>query len=279
MRRKLTTVLLALVMLAGFSGVSNAQVSTVFPNGITTADQNGPRNTMQTIDPTRFFITFHDFAQDIDAATGDDQGFDTLTGLTVNNTLGSLIQSSTIANFSYGAVNFGLNPGEAGQAAAQSPLYGPVSVNSGKRAYFAARFRIEEPTSVNAVFGAQNIDTTPTVTNEGIYFLINGGSNLSNALTTEGLDFIFKRANSAKNILAITEVTPNTWTEVSWYFDGKTDYNYYVDGVAYGSYSATSTVYAPTEELALSVGIVNASNAATVGNGVDIDYVLYAKER
>lgn len=140
---------------------------------------------------------------------------------------------------------------------------------SGKRAWFASRFKVSDATQSDFVMGLQITDTTPLAVSDGIWFQKDDGD--------AQLDVYCGKSAGAGTTSAtnIATVVSDTFLDVAWYYDGKSTLTYYVNGVAIGNLDASST-YLPDTELTVSFGI---QNGEAVAKTMTVDYILAAMER
>lgn len=139
---------------------------------------------------------------------------------------------------------------------------------SGKRLMFKARFKVSDATESDFVMGLQITDTTPLDVTDGIFFQKDDGDT--------NLDFHVEKDGTATSASAIATVADDTYLTVEFYYDGATSGNidYFVNDALIGSSVITN---APDdEELAISFGIQNGTNAA---KSMSIDYIVAAQER
>lgn len=141
---------------------------------------------------------------------------------------------------------------------------------SGKRLYFAARFKVSDATQSDFVMGLQITDTTPTDVTDGIFFKKDDGD--------ANLDFRVEKDGIGTDEAAIHTMVDDTYVKVEFYYDGRTDSNaaiqVFVDGVRVAGVALTN---APDDELlTVSFGIQNGEAAAKT---MTLDYVRAVQER
>lgn len=136
---------------------------------------------------------------------------------------------------------------------------------SGKKTWFDARIKMASECEQEDLFlGLQIVDTTPIDT-EGIYFAKDDGST--------------SWSFNVKNGAGVAEATPTFTLEqgtdyrFSWYYDGVSSINYYVNGTRYGTAGVT---YMPTEAVTVSFG---AQNGVANSIQLNVDYIHAARER
>ena len=142
-------------------------------------------------------------------------------------------------------------------------------LESGKRAFFKARFKVSDATQSDFVIGLQVTDTTPLDATDGIYFMKDDGDAL--------LD-VYCRKNAttgSTSATGVATVVSDTFLTVAWAYDGKGSVAYFVNDVQLGALDGTST-YLPDTELTVSFGI---QNGEAVAKTMTVDYLFAAKER
>ena len=144
-------------------------------------------------------------------------------------------------------------------------------MESGKKAYFKARFAVSDATQSDFIIGLQITDTTPLDVSDGIFFQKDDGDT--------NLDFHVEKDNTATIATAITTVADNTYITVGFYYDGVDQVFYYAgtnskNPTPLGQLATTNLP--DDEELTISFGIQNGEAAAKT---MSIDYILAAKER
>lgn len=143
---------------------------------------------------------------------------------------------------------------------------------SGKKCFFAARFKVSDATQSDFVIGLQVTDTTPLDVTDGIYFQKDDGD--------ANVDFyVSKNATTGRlTTTAATTVSDDTFCELAFYFDGKRYVTLWKDGaqVANVDLTATLATYLPDTELTISFGI---TNGEAVSKLMTVDYIFAAQER
>lgn len=138
---------------------------------------------------------------------------------------------------------------------------------SGKRLYFAIRFKTSDATQSDIVAGLQITDTTPLAVTDGIYFRKDDGDT--------NLDFVVVKDSTATTVTAFSTLADDTWVKLAFYYDGSSsDIDVLVNDVVVGS--AALTNIPNDEELTISFGIQNGAAAAKT---MSVDYIMVAKER
>jgi hypothetical protein len=136
---------------------------------------------------------------------------------------------------------------------------------SGKKLYFAMRFKISDVTQSDFVAGLQITDTTPLAVTDGIYFRKDDGDAF--------LDFVVIKDSSATTKTAVATLTNDTYVKVAFYYDGS-EMAIYVNDVAVGDCALTNVP--DDEELAISFGIQNGEAVAKI---LSVDYIRALVER
>lgn len=143
---------------------------------------------------------------------------------------------------------------------------------SGKKLFFAARFKVSDATQSDFVMGLQVTDTTPLDVTDGIYFQKDDGD--------ANVDFyVSKDATTGRlTTTAATTVTADTFLELAFFFDGKRYVSLWKDGAQVGNVDLTTTLatYLPDTELTISFGV---QNGEAVAKTMAVDYIFAAQER
>ena len=142
-------------------------------------------------------------------------------------------------------------------------------LESGKRAYFKARFKVSDATQSDVVIGLQITDTTPLDVTDGIYFLKSDGAATVDVICRKNA------TTGSTSASAVASLANDTFVVLGWAYDGKSTLTYFVNDVALGSLDASSS-YLPDTELTVSFGI---QNGEAVAKTLAVDYLLAAKER
>lgn len=145
-------------------------------------------------------------------------------------------------------------------------------VASGKKLFFAARFKVSDATQSDFVMGLQVTDTTPLDVTDGIYFQKDDGD--------ANVDFyVSKNATTGRlTTTAATTVTSDTFCELAFYFDGRRYVSLWKDGLQVALVDLTTTLetYLPDTELTVSFGV---QNGEAVAKTMTLDYIFAAQER
>lgn len=226
-----------------------------FPSGVNNSLEGGNPNTLMhalgALDPTRFHSYYNDF--DVYAAgdwTATDVGTNTaaLTGVDGGNLLVTTGTDNPASKY-FQLVAAG---------------FAPVA---GYKQWFEVRFKTGSGTITlpDIVFGMQALDTTPLAVSDGIYFIkANGAATV---------DFIVKGSSTATTASAITSLAASTSYSFGWFYNGKDEVQYFVNGVKFGTAAITNL---PSVVLTPSFGI-NATTAAS--QTLTMDYIWSCKER
>ncbi len=137
---------------------------------------------------------------------------------------------------------------------------------AGKKLWFKARIQVSDATQSDFVLGLQITDTTPLAVSDGVYFRKDDGD--------ANLDFVVIKDSTATTATAFSTITAATWTELAFYYDGKSSIRYYKDDAFVGTSVTTNLV--DDEELTISFGI---QNGEAVAKTMSLDFLLVAKER
>ena len=140
-------------------------------------------------------------------------------------------------------------------------------LSSSKKAYFSARFKVNDATESDFVMGLQITDTTPLATTDGVFFIKDDGDT--------NLDFIVEKDSTSTDTTAIHTMEDDTFVTVTWFIDPDASKVFYsVNNAA--PVSVVNTNLPDDEELTVSFGIQNGAAAAKT---MTIDYVVAAVER
>lgn len=233
--------------------LTQQRTPTRFPKGVGTRRLPDPLAMFGHPDPTdynRFFDDFHTYTSGQWTATVTGTG---TTALTAGD--GGLLASVTS-----GANN------DANYLQKTTECF---SFEANRPAWFKVRFKVSALTSV-VVIGLQVTDTTPEDVTDGIYFLSTTGT---------GAVTILCRKDATTGSTSGTGITlvADTYTDLAWYWDGKSEVKYYQDGVQRGTLTGvTTSTFLPDTTTTPSFGIRTTSAAAKT---LTIDYIMAAKAR
>jgi len=227
---------------------------TRFPNGVTNVAENDLFCDLAMPDPTQFHTYFNDFDT---YAAGDwtvTESTTTITQALTDGDGGLLLLSNTAAD---------------DDLCARQKVGESFLLESGKKTFFKARFKVSDATESDLVMGLQVTDTTPLDVTDGIYFIKADGS--------ASVDLVCrKNATTGSNVAsAVVTLTDDTFVTLGWYYDGQDKLTYSVNGTVTGSLDASSA-YLPDTDLTVSFAIQNGAAAAKT---MTVDYVFAAKQR
>ena len=228
-------------------------VVTRFPFGVTNVAESNLFADMPRPDDTLFHTYFNDF----DVYTAGDW---------VVTATGSTTQALTAGDGGWLLLT---NSAADNDLLALQKTPAAFSFTAGKRAWFRARFKVNDATQSDIVFGMQVVDTTPLDVTDGVYFL-----KADDAAT---VDIICRKNATTGSVSAsaISTMANDTFTSLGWYYDGIDKITYAVDGVVLGSISATSA-YLPDTTCTVSFALQNGAAAAKT---MTVDYIYAAFER
>jgi len=223
---------------------------TRFQNGVTNNAGSNALGMMGQLDPTLFHTYFNDF----DTFVAADW---VITNVGVTPTVavtaldgGAILQTNTA--------------GIADSAYLQKTA-AAFSFETGKKVWFKARFSVSDATESSIVFGLQVVDTTPLAVSDGMYFLkADGAATYS---------FISATGSVLTTAAAVGTLVAATMTELSFYFDGVNEAQYFINGALAGR-MAVATL--PTGLVTVSFGM---ANGEAVAKTMTTDYIFAAKER
>lgn len=145
------------------------------------------------------------------------------------------------------------------------PVGNPFQFVSGKELWFEGKFKTNDATESDIIFGLQSRTTTPLNLLWGVYFLKNDGAAT--------LDFVVVNNATATTISEIATLVNNTYITVGYYYDGDSTLEYYINGLLIGTAPTTNL---PAVTLTASFGIQNGAAAAKT---LAIDYIRVVQER
>lgn len=137
---------------------------------------------------------------------------------------------------------------------------------TGKKAWFEARFQVSDATQSDVVVGLQITDTTPLDVTDGIFFIKNDGAAT--------VDFLVEKNNTATTTSSVATLVDATDIRLGFFWDGVDKILIFVDGVAVNS--SVTTNLPDDEALTISFGIQNGEASAKT---MTVDYIVAAKER
>lgn len=229
---------------------------TRFPSGVTNAAPGSPLGMFGLPDPSSWHVYFDDFDT---FNTGD------WTITTVEGGAGDATEALTDED---GGVLLITNDAADDDSDFFDKKGESFLMAAGKRAFFKARIKTSDATQSDVLIGLQITDTTPLDATDGIYFIKSDGSTSVSIVCR-------KNATTGSTSATAGTMADATWIELAWYYDGKGNLAYFVDGVQKGTLDASSS-YLPDTELTVSFGI---QNGEAVAKTLSVDYILAAKER
>lgn len=142
------------------------------------------------------------------------------------------------------------------------------SFETGKPAWFSARFKVSALTSV-VVMGLQVTDTTPEDVTDGIYFLSTTGTGAVTA-------YVRKNASTGSASASCGTLVADTYTELAWYWDGKDSVSVYQDRVLKNTITGVAASYLPDTTTTISFGLRTTTAAAKT---MTVDFFYISKSR
>jgi hypothetical protein len=139
------------------------------------------------------------------------------------------------------------------------------TMTAGKPAWFKAMFQMSDVTLAGFVMGLQVTDTTPAAVSDGIFF-----SKASGAATFDVASYSGSVGTTAS---AVGTLVNATMVELAWYYDGRSEIQYFKDGVLLGRLTPAAL---PTSNLTISFGFVNGAAAVKT---MTVDYIYAVKAR
>ncbi len=224
---------------------------TRFPNGLTNRDVSNIFNSFPMPDPTLLHIYYDDF----NAYLAAGHYVETETG--ASGTVAGVDGGGGLVRITTDALD---NDNEFVQSIREIFLF-----ETGRRAWFRARFLVSEATQSDFVIGLQVRDTSPLAVADGVFFQKDDGDAL--------LDFHSTNTTDTPS-LAIATVVDATFLEVSFYWDGIDRIWFGVDDVVLGNITPGANL--PNTELTVSWGYQNGVAGAET---MDVDYIFAAMER
>ena len=140
-------------------------------------------------------------------------------------------------------------------------------LSTSKKAYFSARFKVNDVDQSDFVMGLGITDTTPLDTTDGVFFISADGD--------AGLDFLVEKDNTATTTEDVATMADDTFIPTTWVIDPDASKEYYSINNA-APVGVAITNLPDDEELTVSFGIQNGEASAQT---MTIDYVVAAVER
>lgn len=228
-----------------------------YSNGVTNVGATSPFAMMGQLAPTQFHTFFTDF--DIYNATD-------WTITTTELGVGSSTEALTAGN---GGLLLITNDAADNDNDFFQSNIASFTLASGKRAFFAMRFKVSDATQSDFFMGLQITDTTPLDATDGIYFQKDAGDTQLDVYVRKDAT---TGSTSATNIHTVVS---DTFMIVAWYYDGVDEVQFFVDGNLKKRLDASST-YLPDTDLRVSFGL---QNGEAVAKTMTVDYVFAAMER
>jgi hypothetical protein len=227
---------------------------TRFPAGISTAVRNSALFDFVAPDPTKAHVYFNDF--------------DTYVAGDWTVTLIGAGGTAALGDADGGVLVVTTDALDDDQVTLQK-VGESFLLESGKEAWFKARFKVADATQADFQIGLVVTDTTPLDATDGIYFQKDDGDAL--------LDVICRKnaTTGSNSATGIHTVVNNTYLTVGWHYDGISELKYFVDDVHKGTISAAAA-YLPDTELTVSMSYKNGEAGAIA---MTVDYVFAAKQR
>jgi hypothetical protein len=229
-----------------------------YPSGITTVTKDEPLGMFGMPDPTKWHVWFDDF-DNFEA----DQWVITRVGTTPTEATqsgdgGQLLLTMAATDDSSSSLQWS---GDDNAAVVET-----FKFISGKQLFFKARFQVSDATQSDFVLGLQITDTTPLAVTDGVYFRKDDGD--------ANLDFVVLKDSAGTTTAAFSTIANATWTELAFYYDGRSKIEIFKDGVKMATSALTGLP--DDEELAISIHM---QNGEAVAKTMTIDYIFVAKER
>jgi hypothetical protein len=227
--------------------------NTRFPNGLTNVSEVNLFADMVQPDQT----LFHEYWNDFNSYASADW--------TVTAT-GSTTQALTAGD---GGLLLITNSAANNDVCQVQKLPAAFAFTAGKKAFFRAKFQVNDATASTVIVGVQNTNTVATTATDGIYF--------SKAASSTSVSLI-SRLNTTTGSTTVTGVATManaTQIELGWYWDGVSVLAYEVNGTVLGSINP-STGYIPDTTVA---PIFYIKNGAAAAKTMTVDYVFFAIER
>lgn len=231
---------------------------TRFPSGVTNAAKDEPLGNFGLPDPTKWHVWFDDF-DNFEA----DQWVITRVGttpteVTISGDNGLLLLTMAATDDSSSSLQWS---GDDNAAVVETFRF-----VTGKQLFFKTRFQVSDATQSDFVLGLQITDTTPLAVSDGIYFRKDDGD--------ANLDFVVLKDAAGTTTTAFSTIVAATFTELAFWYDGKSKIEIFKDGVKLGTSALTGLP--DDEELAISIHM---QNGEAVAKTMTIDYIFVAKER
>lgn len=227
-----------------------ANRTTNYPNGVTTAKKIEPFGEFILPDESKV----HKFFEDFDYYRAADWTV-TETGVATQALTdedgGALLITNAAAD----------NDRSFQQKVGESFLFEP-----GKRLWFDCRFQTNDATLALILIGLQITDTTPESVTDGVFFVITDAST--------DINFVVEKDSVATTTAQVGTLVDDTYSRLSFFYDGKSEIAVFVDNVRVGS--SVTTNMPDDEVMTISFGV---RNGEAVSKTMTTDYIFVAKER
>ena len=225
-------------------------MTTRFTNGLTTATKGSPLGEFLLPDITKAHIFMDDF-DTYTAANWTVTEVGVATQALTDGDGGLLLITNAAAD----------NDSSFSQKVGESFL-----LETGKKAWFDCRFKVSDATQSEIAIGLQITDTAPLDVTDGVFFLKTDGSTAINMRV--------EKDDTATSTTATSVFVYYTFIRLSFYYDGKSKVEMFVNGVKEGT--SVTTNLPDDEELTISYGL---RNGEAVAKTMTVDYIFAAKER
>lgn len=225
-----------------------------YPNGVTNVGPTDPLARFGMPDPSQWHVFFDDFDRYV---AGD---------WTITTTEAGTGSASEALGDEDGGVLVITNDDADDDADFLQKVGESFLMESGKKAYFKARFKVSDATQSDFVIGLQITDTTPLDVTDGIFFQKDDGDT--------NLDVHVEKDNTATSSTNVHTIADDTYVVVAFYYNGDDEVKFWVDGN--GVASLVTDNLPDDEELTVSMGIQNGAAAA---KSMTVDYLFAAKQR
>ena len=225
-----------------------------FPSGVTNAGPNSAMAMLPFPDPTKYHVFFDDFnspplsTEYTLTATSVGTGTSAFSAADAD---GGVARITTAANE---------NDGIFAELIGEGFL-----IESGKKAWIKARFRVGDAIESDLIIGLHSTDTTPQdATLRFLFESVDGSAALYFNVDDDTTD-----ADSS----TVATLADDTWITVGAYYDGKGTIELYADDV---KITTMTDVDVPGAEMAVGFGYLNGAAGAET---TDIDFLMVVKER
>lgn len=236
-----------------------------FPNGVTNVLKSSTLGMFGANDPTKFHTFFDDFdkytATDWTITTTEAGAGDATEALTALDGGCLLITNDAADN----DLDFFQKPTES------------YLVETGKRAWFKAKFKVSDATQSDIIMGLQITDTTPLAVSDGIFFMKNDGDTKIHFVTQKAATPVANVNDiDLSAISSLGTLADDTFITLGWYYDGAGNTEVYINDNKVYTFVDVSATYLPDHTVTPSFGI---QNGEAVAKTMTIDYIFTSKER